>query len=283
MSKILRTFPNEAFPEEITYAKGMNIYTSTGNTYWDMTGGFTAHAVLGWNNDRINNAINNQLNKVAHIDYKTFTDANREELAEIMIDNSNHNLDRLFLCGGSGGEACEAAMHLSYQIHYEMGKKNKHWFISRTQSYHGATTECISIGERPNLEFYRPLCPPKRAKITEHNKYRHKKENETDEEYGLRSARELEEKILEIGAENVCGFIAETMLGGLVGDVPPTKNYWKEIRRICDKYDVHLIVDEVWCGCGVSGKNFCIDWDQITPDFIFLERLLQQVICQLVG
>ena len=46
------------------------------------------------------------------------------------------------------------------------------------------------------------------------------------------------------------------MAGGLVGDVPPANNYWKNIRKICDKYNVHLILDEVWCGTGVSGKNF---------------------------
>ena len=43
-------------------------------------------------------------------------------------------------------------------------------------------------------------------------------------------------------------------MGGLVGDVPPTANYWKGIREICDTYRIHLILDEVWCGCGVSGK-----------------------------
>ena len=63
-------------------------------------------------------------------------------------------------------------------------------------------------------------------------------------------------------------------MGGLVGDVPPTKNYWRKIRKICDKYKVHLILDEVWCGTGTSGKTFCIDWDQVTPDFLFMGKTL---------
>ena len=63
-------------------------------------------------------------------------------------------------------------------------------------------------------------------------------------------------------------------MGGLVGDVPPTKNYWKKIRRVCDKNKIHLILDEVWCGTGTSGKIYCIDWDGITPDFLFLGKTL---------
>ena len=63
-------------------------------------------------------------------------------------------------------------------------------------------------------------------------------------------------------------------MGGLVGDVPPTKNYWKLIRNICSKYNVHLILDEVWSGTGTSGKFYCFDWDGITPDFVFLGKTL---------
>ena len=157
-------------------------------------------------------------------------------------------------------------------VNLVLGNKEKQWFISRTQSYHGATTDCMAIGERPNLDFYSALFPLKRAKITEHNKYRHMLEGETEEEYGIRSAKELENLILKIGPEKVCAFVGETIMGGLVGDVPPTANYWMEIRNVCNKYNVHLILDEVWCGCGVSGKNFCIDWDNISPDFIFLGK-----------
>ena len=46
------------------------------------------------------------------------------------------------------------------------------------------------------------------------------------------------------------------------------------ISEVCDKYDVHLIIDEVWCSTGTSGKVYCVDWDEITPDFIFLGKTL---------
>ena len=274
MSNLLRTFLREPIPPVISSGDGMWLFTKDGKKFFDMTAGFTAHAVIGWNNKKVNEIMRAQLNNITHIDYKMFTDENREKLASLLCSKSQHDLDKVFFCGGSGGEACETAMHLSFQSHFESGNKEKKWFISRNQSYHGATTETMSIGERPNLEFYKPMFPKERAKVSEHNKYRHKKINETDEEYSLRSAKELEEKIIELGPDNVSAFIGETIMGGLVGDVPPTVNYWKHIREVCDKYNVHLIIDEVWCGTGTSGKIYCIDWDEISPDFIFLGKTL---------
>ena len=64
------------------------------------------------------------------------------------------------------------------------------------------------------------------------------------------------------------------MLGGLIGDVPPCKNYWKNIKIICDKYDIDLILDEVWCGTGTSGKYHNFEWDNVKPDMVFLSKTL---------
>ena len=130
------------------------------------------------------------------------------------------------------------------------------------------------MGHRPNLGFYNPLLPKERAKVPEHNIYRDKNPDQTLDEYALRSAKQLEDKIIEIGPEKVCAFIGETIMGGLVGDVPPAPNYWKYVSEVCQKYDIHLILDEVWCGTGTSGKIYCVDWDGITPDFIFMGKTL---------
>jgi adenosylmethionine-8-amino-7-oxononanoate aminotransferase len=183
-------------------------------------------------------------------------------------------LNKVFFVGGSGGEACEASMKLSYQFHCAIGKPKKKWFISRKQSYHGSSSDAMAIGDRPNLLFYKPFFPRFRAKISEHNKYRGKNKEESDNDYENRCVKELESKIIKIGPENVSGFVAETIMGGLTGDVPPTKNYWKKIRAVCNKYKIHLIIDEVWCGTGTSGKIYCIDWDEVSPDIIFIGKTL---------
>jgi putrescine aminotransferase len=90
-------------------------------------------------------------------------------------------------------------------------------------------------------------------------------------EFGLKIARKLEEKILELGAENVAAFVAEPIqgAGGLI--IPPA-TYWGEINRICKKYDVLLHVDEVICGFGRTGKWFGSDTFGIEPDMINMAK-----------
>jgi len=273
-SKLLRTFLNESAPPVVEKGEGIYLHMKDGKKYLDTTGGFTAHAILGWSQPAVIESIKQQANKITHIDCKTFTDENREKLADLLLSRAEHDLDRVYFVGGSGGEACEAAMKLSYQAHYDSGNREKTWFISREQSYHGSSTDALAVGHRQNLDFYKPLLPKERAKIPEHNVYRAKNGDETLDEYARRSTKQLEDKILEIGPEKICAFIGETIMGGLVGDVPPAPNYWKYIREVCDQYDVHLILDEVWCGTGTSGKIYCIDWDCITPDFIFMGKTL---------
>jgi adenosylmethionine-8-amino-7-oxononanoate aminotransferase len=272
--KILHTFPNDPLPPYVERGQGVYLYTSDGRKLLDTTGGFTAHAIVGWSHPYVVERMIEQLEKITHIDYKVFLDRNREKLAELMLSKKSHGLDRFYFVGNSGGEACEAAMKLAYQYFYDQGMPEKKWFISRRESYHGSSTDALAVGDRPNLHFYKPLLPPNRAKIEEHNPYRQRKAGESLEEYAQRSARELEEKILEIGAENVCAFLAETICGGLVGDVPPAPNYWKYVREVCTRHNVLLILDEVWCGTGTTGKIYCCDWDDVTPDFLFMGKTL---------
>jgi len=269
---ILYTFPNDPTPEFISRGEGINLYTKSGRKYLDTTSGFTAHAILGWSHPFVISEIKKQLDKITHIDYKIFRDENREELAELMLSRCESNLSTLYFAGNSGGEACEASMKLAYQYFVNLGKPKKSWFISRKQSYHGSSTDALAVGDRPNLDIYKALLPQQRAKIEEHNHFRHRLDGESLEQYASRSAKELEDKILEIGPENVCAFLAETISGGLIGDVPPAPTYWKKIRSVCDKYDVLLICDEVWCGTGTTGKIYCIDYDGITPDFLFFGK-----------
>lgn len=270
---ILRTFLNKNKYLTITSGKGIYIF-SRRKRFTDLTSGMTGHAILGWSNKKIIKAIHDQAKKIGHVDYKNYIDPNRDKLARIMLLNKINKLNRVFFVGSSGSEACEAAVKMSYQYFYDQGKKNKNIFISRKQSYHGSTSQSLSLGDRPNLSFFKNISNKNIYKVSEHNIYRHKKDSESIEEYTQRSVKEIENKILKIGPERVCAFVGETITGGLTGDVPPSKNYWKLVRKICDKYNIHLILDEVWCGTGTSGKNFCCDWDEITPDFIFLSKTL---------
>lgn len=70
------------------------------------------------------------------------------------------------------------------------------------------------------------------------------------------------------GRKRVAGFVGETMLGTLPGNVPPAPGYWTYVAEVCRRHDVHLILDEVYCGLGRSGKVHCCTWDHVTPDFL---------------
>lgn len=273
-SKVFYVSPNLPIPDLVNKADGLYLYDSSGVRYLDTSAGSTSFSILGWNNSFVNSAIKEQLGRFSHVDYKAWSDPNVIKLATVLLSQAKNNLKRVYFSGNSGAEACEAAMKISYQSHYDSGSRSKQWFISRTQSYHGATSDAMSLGERPNLEFFKPLFSPFRAQIPMHHPLYLKQKDESEDEYAKRSANQLEEKILEIGPENVAGFVAETMMGGLVGDVPPAPKYWQYIREICDRHCVHLILDEIYCGTGTSGKIFCCDWDKITPDLLIIGKTL---------
>lgn len=273
----LKTFPNQSYKIKPLSASKHSITDVNGEKYLDLTAGGTSFALIGYGNKDIEKAIIDQLRKYSHLDCKTFDDPNRELLSNMIINasNSSHkNQRKVFFSGGSGAEAIEMAMHMSYQWHKESGSTKKQWFLSRDQSYHGATSGALSIGERPNLEFYRPLQSFKRKRISECNYIKNKKENETIDDYTNRLINEFKSIVAEIGAENIAAFISETMMGGLVGDVPPTPGYWKGIHDVCKKNNIHLILDEVWCGTGVSGKYNCYEYDEIIPEFLVLGKSL---------
>ena len=274
MSPVFRVFPNDPEYPVVKSAQGPYVCLEDGRRILDATAGGTHYAVLGWNDADINLAIQDQLERFSHVDYKTWLDPNLDDLARLLLSRAGNGLDKVYFSGSSGSEACEAAMKMSYQAHFDSGKTSKRWFISREQSYHGSTSDALALGERPNLEFFRPMLSPFRARVSMHHPFYNKLSDESLESYSSRCADELDAKIKSIGSENVAGFVGETMMGGLVGDVPPAPQYWKYIRQVCDDHDVHLILDEVYCGTGTSGKIFCCDWDEVRPDFLFVGKTL---------
>ena len=102
--------------------------------------------------------------------------------------------------------------------------------------------------------------------------YRYKGADETAEAYGLRMADELEAKIIELGADSVAAFIAETVVGATLGAVTATPGYFRRIREICDRYGVLLILDEVMCGMGRTGTRYACEQEGIAPDMLTVAK-----------
>jgi adenosylmethionine-8-amino-7-oxononanoate aminotransferase len=271
---LIQKFPLQPQAPTVKKAEGVYLYLEDGKKILDATSGWCAQHTLGYSHPEVLQAMKEQMETFCHVDYNRWHNPKLEELAELLLSQAPKGLDKVYFCGTSGSEAVESAMKLSYQWHYNQGKPTKTHFISRDQSYHGATLQSVAASGLDLFEFYAPLLPKNHAKIPLHYPLREMKAGESLDDYARRGAKDLEDKILEIGPEKVCAFVAETMLGSLLGDVPPAPGYWKYIREVCDRYDVHLILDEVYCGLGRSGRIYCCSWDDVTPDFISLSKAL---------
>jgi len=241
----------------------------------DFTSGWTGYASLGHNNKNIIKAIKKQMTKFCHVDYNEFENPLLESLSKKIINFAPNNSKKIWYSGNSGSEAIEAAMKLSYQAHYAQGNKKKIKFIHRSQSFHGATLHPLGVTSIDIFKIFKRL-KNNTIQISQNNiftKYNSKiqmgkKLNETDAQHLERSLKELETKIKKNNPDTICAMIGETQLGTLVGDVPPQKGYWKGVSKICKKYNIHLILDEVYCGMGRSGEMFNFAWDKIDPDFV---------------
>ena len=251
-------------PPMVQRGEGVYLYDNKGKRYFDGSGG-AAVSCLGHGDVKVNQAIKDQLDKVAFAHTGFFTSEPAELLADKLIANAPAGLERVYIVS-SGSEAMESAIKLARQYFLETGEPSRHKIIARRQSYHGNTLGALATGG--NMWRREPFAPMmiETSHIAPCYEYRDRREDEANVSYGLRIANELETEILRLGPENVMAFVAEPVVGATAGAVPPVEGYFKRIREICDQYGVLLILDEVMCGMGRTGSLFAIEQDGISPD-----------------
>lgn len=256
-------------PPRVVKGDGAHLIDASGKRYLDACGG-AAVSCLGHSHPAVIAAIQKQVEKLPYAHTSFFTTDVLEELAETLVKAAPGMGKVLLLSGGS--EAVEAALKLSRQYFLESGKPGKHLFIARRQSYHGNTLGALAVGGCEwRREPFRPLLIPAHH-VAPCFEYRERRGSETQEEYGARAAAELESKILELGPENVAGFVAETVVGATAGAVEAVPGYFQRIREICDRYGVHLILDEVMCGTGRTGTMMAYEQENIVPDIVTMAK-----------
>jgi adenosylmethionine-8-amino-7-oxononanoate aminotransferase len=249
---------------------GCYIIDEKGKRYLDASGG-AAVSCLGHSDKTIQKAIIEQTEKLAFAHTSFFTSEPAELLANLLAKHSPEGLDKVYFVS-SGSEAVEASLKLARQYFVEIGKPEKHKVISRKQSYHGNTLGALAAGGNVwRRSFFEKLLV-ETSLISPCYPYRHQTQDETELEYGLRVANELEEEIINLGPENVMAFIAETVVGATAGALTPVSGYFKRIREICDKYNILLILDEVMCGMGRTGSLFACDEEDVIPDILTIAK-----------
>ena len=268
---------SNVFPRHSSYdlpnavgGDGCYIIDEKGKRYLDASGG-AAVSCLGHSDKTIQKAIIEQTEKLAFAHTSFFTSEPAELLANLLAKHSPEGLDKVYFVS-SGSEAVEASLKLARQYFVEIGKPEKHKVISRKQSYHGNTLGALAAGGNIwRRSFFEKLLV-ETSLISPCYPYRHQTQDETELEYGLRVANELEEEIINLGSENVMAFIAETVVGATAGALTPVSGYFKRIREICDKYNVLLILDEVMCGMGRTGSLFACDEEDVIPDILTIAK-----------
>ncbi|KFG84345.1 putative aminotransferase [Metarhizium anisopliae] len=229
-------------PETVTAASGSYYTLSTGQRILDGCTG-AAVAVIGHGDPDVKAAVVEQMSQVAYAHTLAFTTNSAEELAGTLLDGNPHGLCRAYFVG-SGSEAMDAAMKLARQYWVEAGQPQRRRFVARRQAYVSPTYA-----------------------------YRFQKQGEPEEAYAKRLVDELDAEFRAVGPETVMAFIAEPVGGATVGCITPPRGYFEGVRRVCDKYDILLILDEVMCGSGRTGTYFAFAQEgDVRPDLVTLGK-----------
>ena len=270
MSHVFPRHTKSALPT-IAGGDGPYLIDTTGKRYLDACCG-AAVSCLGHSATEVTDAVKAQLDRIPYAHTSFFTSEPAEQLADMLIAAAPEGIERVYFLSG-GSEATEAAIKLARQYFTERGETSRRHVIARWQSYHGNTLGALSAGgNRWRRAQFEPLLVAAMHHIEPCHYWRWGEAGESPEQYGLRVANLLDEKIRELGPETVSAFIAEPVVGATMGAVAAVPGYFKRIREICDRHGVLLILDEVMCGMGRTGHLFACEADGIAPDILCIAK-----------
>ncbi len=254
---------------QITHAEGIYLIDQQGRRYLDASGGAIV-VNIGFGVRAVAEAIAEQAWLVAYVHGEKFTTPVLEEYANALAEVIPIP-DARFFPLTTGSEANEAAIKLARQIQMIRGQPDRHIVIGRWRSYHGITLGTLAIGGRMGArERFRPMMHDM-PHIMPPTCYRCPLDK-TYPECNIACAEMLEMAIAEHGARHIAGFIAEPISGASLAATVPPQEYWPRIRKICDKYGILLIVDEVMCGFGRTGKWCAFEHFGFTPDILTMGK-----------
>ncbi len=252
----------------ITRGEGIYIWDSEGHKILDAMSGLWCVNV-GYGQRALIDAATRQLEQLAF--YNAFFQTATQpaiELAELLAEvcRGAGKFEHVFFsCSGSEGNDTNVRMVRRYWD--LLGQPDRQVIIGRNNGYHGSTMAGASLGGMSYMHAQGGLPIPNIVHIEQPHAFANAKKGMSRNEFGLVAARWLEDKILEIGADKVAAFIGEPVQGA-GGVIVPPATYWPEIQRICNKYDILLISDEVICGFGRTGNWFGCETMGYKPDLM---------------
>ncbi len=247
---------------------GVWLYDFDGRRYLDGVSSWWVN-LFGHNHPRIKAALKDQLDKLEHVILAGFTHEPVIELSERLSAKTHHQLGHCFYAS-DGASAVEIALKMSFHYWRNVGRSGKNRFVSLANSYHGETLGALSVTDVALYkDAYGPLL---RAGATAPTPdFRLAESGESAVDFARRSALALEKYLAEHHPD-IAAFIIEPIIQCATGMAMYDAEYLRLARAICDRYDVHLIADEIAVGFGRTGTFLACEHGPVTPDFLCLSK-----------
>lgn len=259
----------EKGPRIITNAEGVYLWDSEGNKILDGMAGLWCVAI-GYGRAELAEAASKQMRELPY--YNLFFQTAHPpalELAKAIADVAPQGMNHVFFTG-SGSEGNDTMLRMVRHYWAIKGQAQKKTIISRVNGYHGSTVAGASLGGMTYMHEQGDLPIPGIVHIPQPYWFGEGGDM-SPHEFGIWAANQLEEKILEVGVDNVGAFIAEPIQGA-GGVIVPPDSYWPRIKEILAKYDILFVADEVICGFGRTGEWFGSDFYGLKPDMMTIAK-----------
>ncbi len=247
-------------PLPVDHAEGVYFWDTSGKRYIDFNSQLMS-VNIGHGNQRVIQAIHDQLNKLAYVNPYAATEP-RGVLGKLLADITPGNLKKSFFTLG-GSEANENAIKIARIV------SGKHKLLARYRGYHGGTAASMTLTGDPRRWASEPGIPGV-VRIPDPYYYRSRLKL-TEDEFMMECLNQTEDVIKFEGPKTIAAIIVETITG-TNGIIIPSKAYYQGLRALCDKYGIFLILDEVMCGFGRTGKMFACEHYDIAPDIMTMAK-----------
>lgn len=257
---------NNADPLIIERGEGIKLYDVQGRAYYD---GFSSVwlNVHGHNVPELNQAITEQLGRVAHSTLLGMANVPAIELAEKLVEITPEGLNKVFY-SDSGATGVEIAIKMAFQYWHNKGIRGKTKFVTMNQAYHGDTIGAVSVGAIPLYhDTFRPMLFSSYT-IPYPYAYRHAGGEAQALEDTLASLRHL----LETKSDEIAALIVEPIVQGAGGIIVMPSGCLRQMAALCREYGVLLIADEVATGFGRTGEMFACHLEDVSPDLMVIGK-----------